>query len=89
MVGTIHIFEQNKISIILFAEMRNAHIFIWMTLWMITGISMAQVEAQPELHRAGDVNSTLYLVYQTNKISPDTSDITGTPFVLQEITLYL
>ena len=32
MVGNIYIFKRNKVNIILFAEMRNAHIFIWMTL---------------------------------------------------------
>ena len=35
------------------------------------------------------LNSTLYLVYRTNKISPDTSDITGTSLGLQDITVHL
>ena len=32
--------------------------FIWMLLWMITGVSMAQAEAQPELHKAGDTHNS-------------------------------
>ena len=35
------------------------------------------------------LNSTLHLVYQTKKISPDTSDIKGTSLGLQDITVHL
>ena len=60
MVAITHNFKQNKINLILFAEMKSAHIFIWMTLWMITGVSMTQAEVQPELHKASDVTSVNY-----------------------------
>ena len=35
------------------------------------------------------LKNTLYLVYKTNKISPDTSDIKGTSLGLQDITVHL
>ena len=35
------------------------------------------------------LNSSLYLVYQTKKIGPDTSDIKGTSLGLQDITVHL